>query len=152
MIHIIFLLTRYPINVLELKKPRRKRKLSNKKKTTFTEAEVKKLHQQTIKMAKIVIPSKGYDSKMAENNASGFPKWLKNAFEWKQIDETVFFHMITLFSEAQEKIMNIEPDKTQIFYNKLANYTALGVDKSLSKIKICLIQIIGMYLKYPFHH
>ena len=96
-------------------------------------------------MAKVTIPTKGYESKIAESNPSGFIKWLKYAFEWNQITEPQFEDFVDLFNEAHRKLLISGAEKrAEVLYYELSNISALGLAKALSKVKLLFVKIISM--------
>ena len=132
-------------SVPKTKKRKRKQK---QKLLPISGNELLNITQETSKCAQITIPKKGYDTQIAENNATGFVKWLKYAADWQQISFPVFEDMLRLFNEAQQKLIEAE-DLTALtqLYAKLSNWTALGVDKALTKIKVVLVETIR-YVNY----
>lgn len=125
--------------VVEQKKKKRKRA-----KFSYSLQEVKNIHEETLKVAKVTIPSKGYESKLAESNSVGFLQWLKYANDWSQICDNQLEDFVDLFNEAHRKILESgDEKKARIFYSELTAYSALGIAKALSKIKLLLVKIIS---------
>ena len=122
------------------------KKLKQRKRPRFSYSinEIKNIHQETLKVAKVTVPSKGYDSGIAETNSMGFVKWLKYAHEWSQIGDNQFEKFLEMFNEAHTKVLSSEGGrKAQIFYSELSTLSALGISKALSKIKLLFVKIIG---------
>ena len=111
-------------------------------------ADIQNIAQESVKVARVVIPSEGYDSKIAKADKTGFVEWLQYANEWKQISDRQLEEFLDLYNEAHEKILAMEKESLSAnFYSKLATWTALGVGKALGKIKLVLIKIISTYCK-----
>ena len=134
-----------PIQV-QSKKPKRKiQRLS------YTLDEIKNLSQEKVKVARIAIPRKGFESKIAKPNEMGFVEWLKYAYDWAQISEPKYEEYLGLFNEAHRKILMMGNDiRTKIFYLDLSTISALGIEKALWKIKLEFVKIISTlsYIQY----
>ena len=97
-------------------------------------------------MASVTIPTKGYDTKIAESNSSGFVKWLKYAHDWKQIQKPIFTEMLKLFNEAHTKVLSSsKQNRPLMFYSELSTLTALGVASALAEIKLLLVKTISEF-------
>ena len=110
--------------------------------------EIKNIAQETAKVARITVPIKGYDSKIASPDKTGFVVWLKYAYDWNRVSEYIFEEYLELFNEAHQKILldgNII--RRDIFYSKISTLSALGIDKALWKIKLEFVKIISTIYK-----
>ena len=109
--------------------------------------EIKNIAQEKAKVAKITVPSKGYDSGIAEVNSNGFIKWLKHAADWGQITETKLKEFIGLFNEAHRKILMAGNEiRAKVFYSELSALSSLGIETALWDIKLELVKILSAFI------
>ena len=119
------------------------------KRLAYSMDELKNIAQNTAKVAKITVPSKGYESKIASPDKTGFVVWLKYSYDWNRISEPTFIQFLELFNEAHQQILQSgNKIQLEIFYSKLSTWSALGVEKALSKIKLEFIKIISTEYNY----
>lgn len=106
------------------------------------------MNHEIAKVARVTIPRKGYESTIAKPDSTGFVNWLKYAFEWKEISEHQFEHLLETFMEAHEKILlSGDNARRDIFYSKISTLSALGIGKALFKIKLEFVKIISTLQK-----
>lgn len=117
-----------------------------REKLTYTLPEIQNIAQESVKVARVVIPENGFQNKIATSDKTGFVKWMQYCNEWKQISDHQLEKMIEYYIEAHEKIILSQNNSiAQNFYSKLSSWTALGVEKALGKIQLELIKIISKW-------